>query len=96
MAGMEPPIHYWIPSIAPSGMTFVKGDRYKGWKGNLLVGSLRFSYLNLCRLTGNKIISEEILFENIGRVRDVRMGLDGFIYMSVENPGIVYKLVPIS
>ena len=95
MEGIEPPILYWIPSIAPSGMAFVKGDRYKGWKGNLLVGSLRFKYLNLCRLKGNKVISEEILFKNIGRVRDVRMAPDGFIYMSVENPGIVYKLVPV-
>ena len=95
MEGIEPPILYWIPSIGPSGMAFVKGDRYKGWKGNLLVGSLRFKYLNLCRLKGNKVISEEILFKNIGRVRDVRMAPDGFIYMSVENPGTVYKLVPV-
>lgn len=96
MEGIEQPIHYWIPSIAPSGMAFVIGKRYKGWKGNLLVGSLRFRYLNLCRLKGNKVTSEEILFENIGRVRDVRMAPDGFIYMSIEDPGIVYKLVPIS
>ena len=95
MEGMQSPAHYWIPSIGPSGMTFVEGDRYKGWKGNLLVGSLRFKYLNLCRLKGNKVVSEEILFKNIGRVRDVRMAPDGFIYMSVENPGIVYKLVPV-
>lgn len=93
--GIEPPLHYWIPSIAPSGMAFIKGDRYKGWKGDLLVGSLRFKYLNLCKLKGDKVISEEILFKNIGRVRDVRMAPDGFIYMSVENPGIVYKLVPV-
>lgn len=95
MEGIQPPLHYWIPSIGPSGMTFVEGDRYKGWKGHLLVGSLRFKYLNLCRLKGNKVISEEILFKNIGRVRDVRMAPDGFIYMSVENPGIVYRLVPV-
>ncbi len=96
MKGIESPIHYWVPSIAPSGMAFVKGDRYKGWKGNLLVGSLRFKYLNLCRLKGNKVMSEEILFKNIGRVRDVRMAPDGFIYLAIENPGIVYKLVPLN
>ncbi len=95
MAGMEPSIHYWIPSIAPSGMAFVKGNRYKGWEGNLLVGSLRFKYLNLCLVKGNKVVGEEILFKNIGRVRDVRMAPDGFIYLTVENPGIVYKLVPL-
>lgn len=95
MEGIQAPIHYWIPSIAPSGMAFVKGDRYKGWKGALLVGSLRFKYLNLCKVTGTKISSEEILFKNIGRVRDVRTAPDGFIYMAVENPGVVYKLTPL-
>ncbi len=95
MEGIEPPLHYWIPSIAPSGMAFVTGKRYKGWEGNLLVGSLRFNYLNLCKLKGNQVISEEILFKNIGRVRDVRMAPDGFIYMTVEKPGIVYKLIPV-
>lgn len=95
MAGMQSPIHYWIPSIGPSGMTFVTGDRYKEWKGHLLVGSLRFKYLNLCRMKGNKVISEEILFKNIGRLRDIRMGPDGYLYMSVETPGVVYKLVPV-
>ncbi len=95
MEGIQSPVHYWIPSIGPSGMAFVTGDTYKGWKGHLLVGSLRFKYLNLCRMKGNKVISEEILFKNIGRLRDVRMAPDGFIYMSVENPGIVYKLVPV-
>ena len=95
MEGIQAPVHYWTPSIGPSGMTFVQGNRYKGWQGALLVGSLRFKYLNLCKVSGSKIISEEILFKNIGRVRDVRMAPDGFIYMAVENPGIVYRLVPV-
>lgn len=95
MEGIQAPVHYWTPSIGPSGMTFVQGNRYKGWEGALLVGSLRFKYLNLCKVSGSKIISEEILFKNIGRVRDVRMAPDGFIYMAVESPGIVYRLVPV-
>lgn len=94
-AGMEQPLHYWIPSIGPSGMAFVQGDKYKAWKGNVFVGAMRFKYLNRCVLKGEKVIHEEILFKNIGRVRDIRMAPDGFLYMSVEAPGIIYKLVPV-
>ncbi|RYJ42492.1 PQQ-dependent sugar dehydrogenase [Flavobacterium beibuense] len=91
--GFTDPIHYWIPSIAPSGMTFVTSDHYKGWKGNLLVGSLRFQYLNLCYLEGNKVVKEEMLLKNIGRLRDVRQGPDGFIYVAVEDAkGSVFRL----
>lgn len=92
---MEQPILYWVPSIAPSGMDFVTGDRYKGWEGNLLVGSLRFKYLNRCKVEGNKIVEEEILMKNIGRVRNVEMAPDGYIYVAVEDPGAIYRLVPI-
>jgi len=93
-AGMEQPLHFWVPSIAPSGMAFVSGDKYGGWEGDLLVGSLRFKYLNRCIIEDNKVVEEEILIKNIGRVRDVRMGPDGFIYVAVENPGFVFRLVP--
>lgn len=95
-AGMVQPIHYWIPSIAPSGLAFVTGDKYKGWKGDLLSGSLRFKFLQRSVLNGNKVVKEEILFKNIGRVRDVRMAPDGFIYIAVESPGRIYKLVPVN
>lgn len=94
--GITPPIHYWIPSIGPSGMAFVTGNRYKGWEGNLLTGSLRFQYLNRSVLKDNKVTKEEILFKNIGRLRDVRMAPDGYIYIAVESPGIIYKLVPVN
>ncbi|MDR6784109.1 glucose/arabinose dehydrogenase [Pedobacter africanus] len=93
--GMVQPVHYWIPSIGPSGLAFVTGDKYKNWKGNLLSGSLRFKFLQRSVLKGNKVVKEEILFKNIGRVRDVRMSPDGFIYISVESPGRVYRLVPV-
>lgn len=93
--GMEQPLHYWIPSIGPSGMAFVTSNIYKGWENNLMVGSLRFEYLNRCVLDGKKVIDEEILFKNIGRLRDVRMAPDGYLYIAVENPGTIYKLVPL-
>lgn len=92
--GMVQPIHYWIPSIGPSGLAFVTGNRYKGWEGNLMSGSLRFKFLQRSVLKGNKVVKEEILFKNIGRVRDVRMAPDGFIYIAVESPGRIFKLVP--
>lgn len=94
--GMEQPELYWVPSIAPSGMTFVTGDRYKNWQGDILVGSLRFKYLNRCKVKDNKIVGEEMLLKNIGRVRDVRMGPDGYIYVSVESPGAIFRLLPVN
>ncbi|RYF61575.1 MAG: PQQ-dependent sugar dehydrogenase, partial [Cytophagaceae bacterium] len=72
--GMEQPITYWLPSIAPSGMAFVDGTKYPGWKNNLMVGSLRFQYLNRCVLDGNKIVKQENILKNIGRLRNVDMG----------------------
>jgi glucose/arabinose dehydrogenase len=91
--GIEDPLHYWIPSIAPSGMAFVNSKIYKGWEGNLMVGSLRFQYLNRCEIKDGKVVKEELLFKNIGRVREVRMSPDGYLYMGVEGEG-VYKLIP--
>lgn len=93
MEGMEQPVHYWVPSIGPSGMAFVTTDNYGGWKGSLLVGSLAFQYLERLELNGNKVVNREKLMADIGRVRDVKQGPDGLIYVSVEGKGI-YKLVP--
>jgi aldose sugar dehydrogenase len=92
--GMEQPELYWIPSIAPSGMAFVNSDKYPGWKGNIMVGSLRYQYLNRCIVTDNKITGQERILLNIGRLRNVEMGTDGYIYVSVEKPGLVYRLMP--
>ena len=93
MEGMAQPIHYWDPSIAPSGMAFVSSDKYPGWEGDLLVGSLAFQYLEKLDLDGESVTKREKLMENIGRVRNVRQGPDGFIYVAVENKGI-YRLDP--
>lgn len=93
LPGMEQPIHYWVPSIAPSGMAFVTSDIYPGWKGNILIGSLKFQYLDRCVLHNNKVVNQEKLIEGLGRVRSVNQGPDGYIYVGVENVGIV-KIIP--
>ena len=91
--GMEQPIYYWIPSIAPSGMTYITSDVYPEWKGNLLVGSLVFQYLERLEFKGNDVVAREKLFEGVGRMRNVRQGPDGYIYIAVENEGIL-RIVP--
>ena len=93
MEGTEQPIHYWVPSIAPSGMAFITSDKYADWKGSLLVGSLKFQYLELLKMDGNKVIKREKILADKGRVRNVKQGPDGLIYVAVEGKGI-YKLVP--
>ncbi len=90
--GMEDPIHYWLPSIAPSGMAFVTTNKYPSLQGNLLIGSLKFQYLEHGVLDNKEVTRREKLLEGIGRVRDVKEGPDGTIYVSVEQKGIV-KLV---
>lgn len=90
---MEQPLYYWVPSIAPSGFTFVTSDKYPEWKGNLLVGSLAFQYLERLELKNNKVVYREKLLDGIGRVRNVRQAPDGFIYVAVEGKGI-FRLDP--
>lgn len=92
--GMEQPIHYWTPSIAPCGMSFASGDFYGDWRNDLFVGSLKFEYLHRLRMNGDQVIGHENLLEGIGRVRDVHMGSDGYLYIAVEGPGRVIRLVP--
>jgi glucose/arabinose dehydrogenase len=93
--GIEDPFHYWNPSIAPCGMTFVTSDLFSPWKGNLLVGSLKFRYLARLELNENAVIAEERLLEDLGRVRAVIQGPDGLIYVAVESPGMVLRLNPV-
>lgn len=87
--GMEQPIYYWVPSIAPCGMAFVTGNKYPDWEGHLLVGSLKFNYVELVKLEGDSVIGREKIAEDIGRVRNVKMGPDGLIYIALEGQGIV-------
>lgn len=90
---MQSPIYYWLPSIAPSGFAFVTSDKYPELKGDLLIGSLKFQYLEHLSLDGKTVTAREKLLDGIGRLRDVRQGPDGFIYAAVEGKGIV-KLLP--
>lgn len=94
MDGMEQPLHYWVPSIAPAGMDFISSNLYPGWANDLFVGSLKFTYLHRLIMDGDQIVGEEEMLRNIGRVRDVQMGHDGYLYLTVESPGRVIKIVP--
>lgn len=91
--GIEDPVFYWLPSIAPSGMAFVTSDRYPDWKGHLVVGSLKFQYLELVKLKGKEVIERQKIATDVGRVRNVAQGPDGFIYIAVEGKGIL-KIIP--
>ena len=98
-AGMEQPLHYWVPSIAPSGMVFLSSDKYgKAWQGNLFVGSLKFGYLNRIELAQpfkGKVLREHKLLEGVGRIRDVRQGPDGLLYVLTDSPqGRLLRLQP--
>lgn len=93
--GYKQPVSYWIPSIAPSSLTRVKGTVYKGWEGDFLSGSLSFEYLDRLIMKNNKVVGREKLLQKIGRVRNVVQGPDGYIYVAVEKSGKIYKLVPI-
>lgn len=95
--GLEQPLHYWKPSIAPSGMAFVNSDRYgQDWRGSLLVGSLKFRYVARVVLDGDRVVREEKVLPDLGqRVRDVRQGPDGFIYLLTDDrDGQLLRLRP--
>ena len=95
-AGMEQPIYYWDPSIAPSGAAFYTGDLFPTWKGNLLVGALAGQHLNRLVLDGDKIVGEERLLTNLDfRIRDVRVGPDGAVWLLVDQSnGRILRLTP--
>lgn len=93
LPGMEQPFYYWVPSIATSGMAFVTGTKYPDWKGDLLVGSLKKTYLERLTIRNNKVVAREKIADGIGRVRDVIIGPYGYIYIAVEFEGI-YRLIP--
>ncbi|MFC4923074.1 PQQ-dependent sugar dehydrogenase [Delftia deserti] len=87
--GMEQPLHYWVPSIAPSGMAFVTSDRYGAqWKGSLVVGSLKFQRLERLTIRSGKVTASEQVLPRLGqRVRDVRQGPDGWLYLLTDAQG---------
>ena len=92
--GVTDPYYYWTPSIAPSGMVMIKGSEiYSDWNNTLLIGSLSFRYLERLEFDNSGIIMREKLFPRIGRVRDVNLSPDGYVYISVEGEGI-FKILP--
>lgn len=94
--GMVQPLQVWVPSIAPSGMAFVSGSQFSQWRGSMLVGALRGQMLVRLTLEGDKVLSEERLFQGRpGRIRDVRMGPDGLVYLLTDDPqGALLRLEP--
>ena len=95
--GLEPPLHQWTPSIAPSGMAFLSSDRYgAGWRGNLFVGSLKFQYLARLQISEGRVVGETRELTDVGqRVRDVRQGPDGWLYIVTDAPdGRLLRLRP--
>lgn len=97
-AGMVQPLWQWTPSIAPSGMAFYTGNRFPAWRGNLFVGALKGQMLVRLTLDGERIVREERLLEGeFGRIRDVRNGPDGFIYLLTDSSrGRIVRLEPVS
>jgi glucose/arabinose dehydrogenase len=97
--GVEPPVHYWVPSVAPSGMLFYTGDRFPEWRGNAFVGGLKSKQLSRLVLDGDKVVHEEVLLRGMidQRIRDVVQGPDGLIYLLTdEDNGRLLRIEPAS
>ncbi len=94
--GMDQPVTYWVPSIAASPIAFYTGNRFPQWKNNLLVGSLAAQELRRLVVEGHSVTHQEILFKGIGRVRDIVNGPDGDLYIVLNQPDRIERLVPAS
>lgn len=91
--GIEAPLHNWTPSIATSGLAFYDGEKFPEWKNDFFVGGLRGG-LHRLRLRDGKVIEDEVVLEGVGRVRDVRSGPDGLVYVVLNSPDMIVRLVP--
>lgn len=96
MQGVTNPLWHWTPSIAPSGMAFYTGDLFPGWQGSLFNGALKFELLSRLELKGDKVVKEEQLLQGLHeRIRDVRQGPDGAVYLLTDNSsGRILRIVP--
>ncbi len=93
--GMESPLAWWTPSIAPAAIEFYAGNRYPRWKNSLFIASLVGRHLRRLETDGDKVLHQEVVFSEQGRVRDVVTGPDGLIYLAMNNPGRIARLVPV-
>lgn len=98
--GMEQPVNVWVPSIATSGLAFYTGDRFPGWKGNLFAGGMVGQRLERLTVDGRRVVARETVLQGIGRIRDVRQGTDGYLYLALDNAGegsrSVVRLEPVA
>ena len=92
--GMEQPVLYWKPSIAVCGLDFYTGDLFKKWKNKLMVGALKYEEVRLLDIEEERVMHEEVILKNAGRVRDVCTGPDGAIYVVLNKPDKVIRLTP--
>lgn len=93
-AGLELPLAHWSPSVAPAGIDFYTGDKFPRWKNHLFIGCLGGEQLKRIETDGDRVVQQEIVFKGMGRVRDVVTGPDGLIYLAMNTPGRIARLVP--
>jgi len=98
--GMENPVHVWIPSIAASGLMVYTGDKFPGWRSSIFAGGLAGQQVVRLTMEGRRVMNQEQIFQRKGRVRDVRQGPDGYIYIAVEDsrgePTPIVRLEPVA
>ena len=96
--GMEQPVRIWVPSIGISAMMIYTGDKFPQWRGNVFIGGMAGQQLSRLTLNGRRVTNEETLVQQMGRIRDIRQGPDGFIYLVTDDrdgkPTPVYRLEP--
>jgi glucose/arabinose dehydrogenase len=97
--GMEQPVKVWVPSIGISGMLFYTGDKFPQWRGNMFIGGMNGQQLSRLTLSGQRVANEEMLVQRMGRIRDIRQGPDGFIYLVTDDRDgkatPIYRLEPV-
>jgi glucose/arabinose dehydrogenase len=92
---MESPVVHWTPSVAPSGITFYTGDRFPRWRNDLFVAMLLGNELRRVRIDRRTVVEQETIFTGYGRVRHVIVGPDGLLYVALNDPGRIVRLVPV-
>ena len=91
---MDQPLTYWVPSIATCGLDFYSGGKFPDWKNDLFVGALKKQEVRRLRIIAGKVTEQEVILKDIGRVRDVAMGPDGNLYVVLNGPDHIIRLIP--